>query len=104
MDCILETTFLDRQVRAILPLQRKIVFHHAPSEAMTGMTPSRHDRLMEWKSPAQQPRPTSTVRKEDPFPRNTLSRKVQLVKVASIRQMNQALDFLAAHVGSLCFL
>ena len=44
VDCIIGTTFLDRHVKAILPPQRKVLFHHAPSVALTGVTPSRHDR------------------------------------------------------------
>ena len=44
VDCILVITFLDRHVKAILPPQRKVLFHHAPSVALTGVTPSRHDR------------------------------------------------------------
>ena len=67
VDCILGTTFLDRYVKAILPLQRKVLFHHAPSVALTGVTPSRHDRKMASRGPSQQllqeeKRPTGSAR------------------------------------------
>ena len=35
VDFILGTTFLDRHEKAILPRQRKVLFHHAPSVALT---------------------------------------------------------------------
>ena len=38
VDRIIATMFLDRHVKAILLPQRKEMFHHAPSEALTVVT------------------------------------------------------------------
>ena len=52
VDHILGTTFLDRHVKAILPPQRKVMFHHPPSVALTGVTPSRQDRKRALRGPS----------------------------------------------------
>ena len=104
VDCILGTTFPDRHVKAILPPQRKVVFHHAPSVALVGTTPSRHDRLMASRSTAQQlpQQSNAVVRKHEPFPANTPSRKIRLVKGVTIPPMTQAAVRVATPVGGLC--
>ena len=53
VDCIPGTTFLDRHVKAILPPQSNVLFHHAPSVTLTGVTPSRHDRKIASRGPSQ---------------------------------------------------
>lgn len=37
LDCILRTTFLDRNFKTMLPRKRKFFFHHVPSVALTGL-------------------------------------------------------------------
>lgn len=54
VDCISGTTFLDHHVKAILPPQRKVLFFHAPSVALTRKTPSTHDKKTAWRSTLQQ--------------------------------------------------
>ena len=80
VDCILGTTFLDRHVKAILPPQRKVLFHHAPSVSLTGITPSRHDRKMASRGPSQQlpQEGNSADRKRAQFPTNVPSRKIRV--------------------------
>ena len=72
VECILETAFLDRHVNAILPPQRKVLFHHAPSVALTGLTPTRHDCIMASRGPSRQlpQEGNSTDRKRAQFPTN----------------------------------
>ena len=82
VDCILGTTFLDRHVKAILPPQRKVLFHHAPSVALTGVTPSRHDHKMASRGPSQQlpQEENSADRKRAQFPTNVPSRNIRVVR------------------------
>ena len=106
VDCILGTTFLDRHVKAILPPQRKVLFHHAPSVALTGVTPSRHDRKMASRGPSQQlpQEENSADRKRAQFPTNVPSRKIRVVRGVTIPPMTQAMVRVATPVGGLCFL
>ena len=101
VDFILGTTFLDRHVKAILPLQRKVLFHHVPSWALTGVTPSRHDCIIASRGPSQKLRQEkhSADRKRAQFPTNVPPRKVRLVKVVRILSMTQAMVRVARPVG-----
>ena len=104
VDCNLGTTFLDRYVKAILPLQWKVVFHDTPPVALVGTTPSRYARKMASKSTAQQLQPSDKPeRKQVVFPANTPSRKIGLVRGVTIPPMSQALVRAATPVGGLCF-
>ena len=106
VDFILGTTFLDRHVKAILAPHGKEMFHHAPSVALTGVTPSRHDRKMASRGPSQQlpPEENSADRKRAQFPTNIPSRKICMVKGVTIPPMIQAIFRVATPVGGLCFL
>ena len=106
VDCILGTTFLDRHVKAILPLQRKVLFHHARSVALTGVTPSRHDRKMASRGPSEQlpQEENSADRKRAQFPTNVPSRKTRLFRGVTIPPITQAMVRVATPVGGLCFL
>ena len=105
VDCILGTTFLDRHVKAILPPQRKIIFHDAPPVALVGTTASRHDQKMASRGTARQLKPAdASERKRGAFPTNTPSRKIRLVKGVTIPPMTQAVVEVATPVGGLCFL
>ena len=106
VDCILGTTFLDSHVKAIVPLQRKVLFYHAPSVALTGVTPSRHERKMASRGPSPQ-----LLQEENPADRkcaqfltNVPSRKIRVVKPVTIPPMTQAMVRVATPVGGLCFL
>ena len=101
VDCILGTTSLDRHVKAILPQQRKVLFHHAPSAALTGVTSSTHDRKMAARGSSQQlpQEENSADRKHAQFPTNVPSRKIRVVKGFTIPPMAQALVRVAAPVG-----
>ena len=90
-------------MKAILPPQRKVLFYHAPSVALTGVTPSRHDRKMAWRGPSQQlpQEENSTDRKRAQFPTNVLSRKIRVVKGVTIPPMTQAMVRVATPVGVL---
>ena len=105
VDCILGTTFLDRHVKAILPPQRKIVFHDAPPVALVGTTPSRHDRKMASRSTAHQlPQSDKPERRQVAFSANTPSRKIRLVRGVTIPPMTLAMVRAATPVGGICFL
>ena len=106
VDCILGTMFLDRHVKAILPPQRKVLFHHAPSVALMGITPSRHDCKMASRGPSQQlpQEEISADRKRAQFATNVPSRKIRVVRGVTIPPMAQAMVRVATPVGRLCFL
>ena len=106
VDCILGTTFMGHHVKAIIPPQMKFLFHHAPSVALTAVTPSRHDRKMASRGPSQQlpQEENSADRKRAQFPTNVLSRKIRMVKGVTIPPMTQAMVRVATPVGGLCFL
>ena len=101
VECILGTTFLDRHVKAILPQQRKVLLHHAPSVELTGVTPSRHDCKMASRGPKQQlpQEENSADRKRVLFPTNVPSRKIRVVKGVTIPPMIQAMVCVATPVG-----
>lgn len=101
---ILGTTFLDRNVKAILPPQGDIFFHHAPYVALTGMNPSKHERLIASRSTARKQEPANTIRKKAPFATNTTSGNVRLFKGFTTPPMTQAPIRTATTVGGLCFL
>lgn len=85
VDCILGTSFLNRHVKAILPPQRKVIFHDAPPVALIRTTPLRHDRKMFSRGSLQQLPPTGTPgRKRAALPANTPSRKIRLFKGLTI--------------------
>ena len=103
VDCILGTTFLDGHVKAILLLERKVMFHHAPSVAMTGTTPSRHDCKMASRCTSQKRRQEqgSTDGKRARFSTNLPSRKTHVVKGVTILPMTKVMDRVAIPVESL---
>ena len=101
VDCILGTTFIDQHVKAILPPRRRVLFHHAPSVALTGTTPSKfahEENRTESKTSASK---TSKIK---PFPSNTPSRKIRMVRGITIPPMTQATVRVATPVAGLCFL
>ena len=106
VDCILGTTFLDRHVKAILPAQKTVLFHHAPSVALTGVTPSRQESKMASRKLSQQlpQEENSADRKRAQFQTNVPSRKIRVVKGVTIPPMTQAMIRVATPVGGLCFL
>ena len=93
-------------MKAILPPQRKVLFHHAPSVALTGVTPSRHDRKFASRGPSQQLSQEEHVadRKRAQFPTNVPSQKTRVVKGVTIPPMTQAMERVATPVGGLFFL
>ena len=106
VDCILGTTFLDRHVKPILTLQRKVLFHHAPSVALTGVTPSRHDRKMASRGLSQHlPQEENWAdRKRAQFSTKVPSRNIRVVEGVTIPPMTQAMVRVATQVGGLCYL
>lgn len=66
-DVILGTTFIARQVKAILPPLQKILFHHAPVALIGDTKPKRF--------PPASPKTAQAVPK--PLPRHMESRKIQ---------------------------
>ena len=106
VDCILGTTFLARYVKTILPPQRKVMFHHAPSVALIVVTPSRHDREIASRGTSQKlpQEENSTDRKCAHFPTNETSRKIRVGKGVRIFPLTQVLVRVATPVGRLCFL
>ena len=104
VDCILGTTFLDRHVKAILLPQRKVVFHKAPPVVLIGTTLSRHYRKMASRSIAQQLPPSDKPEcRQVALPANTPSRKIRLIRGATIPPMTQALVRAATPVGGYVF-
>ena len=101
VDCILGTTFLDRHMKAIPPPQRKVLFHHALSVALTGVTPLRHDHKMASRGPSQQlpQEENSADRKHAQFPTKVLSRNICVVKGVTIPPMIQAMVRVATPFG-----
>ena len=53
VNCILGTTLLDRYVKTILPPQQKAILHDYPPVALVGISPSRHENKMSWRSDAR---------------------------------------------------
>ena len=86
VDCIFGTTFLDVHMKAILPPQRKVLFRHAPSVALTGVTTSRHDRKMASRGQSQQlpQEEISADWKRAQFPANVPRRKIRVFKGVTI--------------------
>ena len=101
--CILGTTFLDRHVKAILPPHRKVLFHHAPSVALTRVPPSRYGCKMASRGTSSQllREENSTDRKSAQFLMNVPSRKIRVVKGVTIPPMTQATVRVATSVGGL---
>ena len=101
VDCILGTTFLVRYVKAILPPQTRVLFHHAPSVALTGVIPSRHNRKMASRGPSQQlsQEESSTDRKRSQLPTNVSSRTIRVVKGITIPPMTQEMVHVTIWLG-----
>ena len=106
VDCILGATFLGRHMKAILPLQRKVLFHHALSMELTRVTPSRHERKIASRGPSQQlPQEENPAkRKRAQIPTNVPSRKFGVVEGVMIPLMTQAIVRVATPVGGRRFL
>ena len=105
VDFILGTTVLDRHVKAILSPQRKMMFHQAPSVALTGVTTSRHDRKMASRGTPQQllQEENSTDWKRAQFPVNVPSRKIRVVKGVTIPPMTQPMVRVTTSGGGFAF-
>ena len=106
VDCIFGTTFMNRHVKAILPTQTKVLFHHAPSVALTRVTLSRHNRMMDSRRPSQQlpQEENSADRERAQFPHNVSSRKIRVVKGVTIPSMTQPMVRVPTSDEGLCFL
>ena len=101
VDCILGTTFIDQHVKAILPRRWRVLFHHSPSVAFIGTTPSKFARE---KKRTESNTSASKTSKIKPIPSNTPSRKIRIVRGITITPMTQATVRVATPVTGLCFL
>lgn len=91
VDCVLGTTFIDQQIRAIFPSDRKVVFHHGPPVTIVGRTlPKTEQRL--------KPSMSSQA-----LPFEPRSRKIHLSSQVTITPKSHVYARVQCPTGGLCF-
>lgn len=93
VDCVLGTTSIDRHVWAVVPPQRKILFHHAPSGTFLGAT-----------EPSAETASEASRTKNGAVKDSPTSRKVRLVRTVTFSPVTQVIVRVSKPAAALRFL